>query len=522
MLPDGIGAIAASHTRGECTSAQAVAAIRPQELERALTLTADFRGLAVVVQGLGVSPGVGSGPVVFSSDAAVATRAKGSEPVLVLTESRPEDLPGLLASVAVVTDRGGQTTHAAVVARALGRPTVAGLVGGTLSAAQQRLSGPGGEALTAGDMATVDGTTGTVYRGLPAEPRPQDNGNADFLRWLHEVLVDGPGLPVKVNADSAAAAARGRALGATGVGLCRTEHMFLGDRRPLLERVMIARPGPELTEGLAAVYEVLRGEFIDLFAAMDGLDVTIRLLDPPRHEFLADPRDSADPMADAMIDRLREHNPMLGVRGVRLGILVPALTVTQIQALIDAALVVRRSGGDPRPELLIPMVNTPREVDVVRGLLSDLRAAAGPPGATLTVPVGAMIETPRAALMAGRLAARLDAISLGTNDLTAMLWGLSRDDADRALLPAYQELGLIEHSPFERLDVEGVGAVIEQVVRDARAARSDIKIGICGEQAATESAVRFLAELDIDYISCSPPRIPLVRLVGAQQRRGTG
>src|SRR6266511_3379978 len=520
MPPDGIGAIAASHTRGECTSAQAVAAICPQDLERALTSTADVRGLVVVVQGLGVSPGVGSGPVVFSSDAAVAARAKGFEPVLVLTEARPEDLPGVLASVAIVTDQGGQTTHAAVVARALGRPAVAGLVGGALSVAQQHLSGPRGEALAAGDIATVDGTSGTVYRGHLVEPRPQDNGTADLLRWLHEVLTDGPGVPVKVNADSAAAAARGRALGATGVGLCRIEHMFLGDRRPLLERVMIARPGPELAEGLAAVYEVLRGEFLDLLTAMDGLNVTVRLLDPPRHEFLADPRDIADPMARAMIDRLREHNPMLGVRGVRLGILVPALTVTQLQALIDAALVVRQSGGDPRPELLIPMVSTPREVDVVCGLLSDVKAAAGPAADTLAVRVGAMIETPRAALMAGRLASRLDTISLGTNDLTALLWGLSRDDADRALLPAYQELGLIDQSPFEQLDIDGVGAIIQQVVRDARAARPDIQIGVCGEQAAAESAVRFLAELDIDYISCASPRIPLVRLVGAQQRRG--
>jgi pyruvate,orthophosphate dikinase len=516
-----VKAIAASHTRGECSSSQAVAAIHPHELERALTLTADVRGLDAVVHGLGVSPGVASGAIVFSAEAAVAARAGGLEPVLVLTESRPDDLPGLLASVAVVTERGGQTTHAAVVARALSRPAVAGLVDGVVVGSAKRLRGARDDALKAGDMATVDGSTGTVYRGCPVEPPVDGQENAQVLRWLDAALADLPGLAVKVNADSADAAARGRALGASGVGLCRIEHMFLGERRSLLERVLIARPGPELTEGLAEVYAILRSEFTDLFVSMDGLDVAIRLLDPPRHEFLPDPLEAADDAVRAMLHRLREHNPMLGVRGVRLGILAPALTVTQIQALVDAALAVRRSGHDPRPELLVPMVSTPAEVDMVLGLLADVRAQAGPAAADLPVSLGAMVETPRAALLAARLAERVDSISLGTNDLTALLWGLSRDDADRQLLPAYQDLGVVEHSPFERLDLDGVGAVIQQVVRDARGVRPDIRIGVCGEQAAEASAVRFLAAAGVDYISCVAPRVPLVRLVAAQQRLST-
>lgn len=514
-----VDTVVARHASGEITSAEAVMAIDPDDLERSLALTADLSGLTAVVRGLGVSPGAASGVLVFSAKAAVAAREDGLEPVLVLPESRPEDLPGLLASEAVVTERGGQTTHAAVVARALSLPGVAGLVDGVV-VGTERLRGARGDVLVAGDIVTVDGSTGTVYRGRPVEPLASGStGNAEVLRWLDVALADLPGLAVQVNADSAAAAAQGRALGAAGVGLCRIEHIFLGDRRSLLERVLIARPGPELTEGLAEVYGVLRSEFTELLAAMDGLKVAIRLLDPPRHEFLPDPAATAaaDDGLWATLDRLREQNPMLGVRGVRLGILVPALTVTQIQALADATLAARRAGHDPRPELLVPMVSTPAEVDVVRRLLDDVCAQVGVTAADLPVTVGAMIETPRAALLAARLAERVDAISLGTNDLTALLWGLSRDDADRHLLPAYQDLGVVEHSPFERLDLDGVGAVIRQVVRDARKVRPDIRIGVCGEQAAEASAVSFLATAGVDYISCAAPRVPLVRLVAGQQ-----
>lgn len=512
-----MGPIIARHARGDISSAEAVEAIDPHELERALTSTADVSGLDAVVHGLGVSPGVTSGGVVFSTEAAVAARADGLEPVLVLPESRPDDLPGLLASAAIVTERGGQTTHAAVVARALGRPAVAGLLDGVIDGAKC-LRSARGDALVAGDIVTVDGTTGTLYRGRPVEPFASARGSARVLQWLNGVLADLPGLAVKANADSAGAAAWGRELGAVGVGLCRIEHMFLGERRSLLERVLIARPGPELTEGLAEVYAVLRSEFTELLVAMDGMDVAIRLLDPPRHEFLPDPAVSTAHDAWAMLHRLREHNPMLGVRGVRLGLLVPALTVAQIQALVDAALAVRRSGHDPRPELLVPMVSTPAEVDMVRGLLADVCTQAGTTVAELPVTLGAMVETPRAALLAAQLAERVDSISLGTNDLTALLWGLSRDDADRQLLPTYRDLGVVEHSPFERLDLDGVGAVIRQVVRDARAVRPGIRIGVCGEQAAEVSAVSFLAKAGVDYISCAAPRVPLVRLVAAQQR----
>ncbi|HEX8346511.1 MAG TPA: putative PEP-binding protein, partial [Actinoplanes sp.] len=218
------------------------------------------------------------------------------------------------------------------------------------------------------------------------------------------------------------------------------------------------------------------------------------------------------------LQRLREHNPMLGVRGVRLGILVPALTVVQIQALVDATRTLRRSGGDPRPELLVPMVSDPAEIDIVRDLLDDVCAREGVPAGDLPITLGAMVETPRAALLAGRLAERVDALSLGTNDLTALLWGLSRDDADRHLLPAYRDLGVVEHSPFHRLDLDGVGQVIRQVVRDARGVRPSIQIGVCGEQVTEPEAVGFLATAGVDYISCSAPRIPLVRLAAARHQ----
>ncbi|MFC4857312.1 putative PEP-binding protein [Actinophytocola glycyrrhizae] len=509
--------VATRHARGELSSAQALAALDPRELERALTLTADVSGLVTVVRGLGVSPGVASGVLVFDGQAAVAAREDGLEPVLALPESRPEDLPGLLASAAVVTEHGGQTTHAAVVTRALGLPCVAGLVDGVITDGRG-LRAARGEVLVAGDVVTVDGASGKVYRGRPAEPLAKGKKNAELLHWLDVVLKDMPGLSVQVNADSAEAAARGRDLGAVGVGLCRIEHMFLGDRRSLLERVMVARPGPELTEGLAELYAVLRTELTELLVAMDGSTVAIRLLDPPRHEFLPDPASIADHGLRVVLDRLREHNPMLGVRGVRLGILVPALTVAQIQALVDATMAVRRMGHDPRPELLVPMVSTPAEVDVVRRLLDDVCAQVRVSAADLPVTVGAMIETPRAALLASRLAERVDAISLGTNDLTALMWGLSRDDADRHLLPAYRDLGVVERSPFERLDIEGVGALIRQVIRDARKVRPGIRIGVCGEQSAEPSAVSFLVAAGVDHISCAAPRIPLVRLAAARQR----
>ncbi|MER7786962.1 putative PEP-binding protein [Streptomyces sp. NPDC097640] len=519
-------AVATRYRQGRLTPARAVSLVEPADIEQARSAPARSLGLPVAARGLGVSPGIATGTVVFGAAEAVAAQANGERPVLVLAESRPEDLPGLLAATAIVTERGGQTSHAAVVARGLGRPAVAALVDGVLDGDGTSLRTTGGDAVRAGDLVTVDGGAGTIHLGGRKQGTAGRQADTPLPGWLDEALSGLPGISVRVNADSGADAAAGRALGATGVGLCRLEHMFLGERHQTLQRVLMARPGPEMAEDLAAMRALLRAEITDVLGAMDGLPVTIRLLDPPRHEFLPDLTElaltSAATGAPADRDRLditrrlHEHNPMLGVRGVRLGVLLPMLTTVQIQALAEAALAVRRAGGDPRPELLVPMVSTPAELDFVRGLLDDVCHRLGTSRKEAGISLGAMIETPRAALLARSIARRADSLSLGTNDLTALVWGLSRDDAERHLLPAYQDLGLLAESPFARLDLEVVGALARRVADEARAVRPDITLGACGEQAADAAAVRFFAEAGFDHVSCAPPRIPLARLAAAR------
>jgi pyruvate, orthophosphate dikinase len=391
-----------------------------------------------------------------------------------------------------------------------------------------------GEPVRTGDLVTVDGGAGVVYRGFsgPAGAAPvadAENLGGD-LEWLLEQAARQPGIGVQVNADTAAAAAAGRDHGASGVGLCRIEHMLLGSRKHLLERVLLSPPGAETTEALAALEDLLRADFVAILDAMDGLPVTIRLLDPPRHEFLPDLTELAvaaavadrtsDPGQDrlAAVRRLWERNPMLGVRGVRLATIVPGLTAMQVAAIMDATASLRRAGGDPRPQLLVPMVTLPREIDLVRRQVHDLCQARG----MRSVPVGAMSETPRAALLAGALAQRVDFLSIGTNDLTGLVWGLSRDDADRHLLPRYEDLGLIDTSPFVQFDVEGVGELVRTAVTDARAVKPDLPVGVCGEHAADPSAVAWFSGIGVDYVSCAPAQVPVARLASARAALAAG
>lgn len=528
-----VRAVAGLGRRGALDRRQCLLAVDDAALATATQPEADLDGLVPAAHGLGVSAGAAAGVAVFSAADAVDAAKRGRSPVLVLTESRPEDLPGLLAAGAVVTERGGRTSHAAVVARGLDRPAVTALRDAVVDRAAGRLVVPYGSAVQAGDEVTVDGRTGVVYRGRPGGGAR--TGADDAVGWLTG-LAEGPAaVDVRVNADSAADAARGRQAGAVGVGLARIEHMFLGERRMLLERAMLNARGPDAPAALTAVRSALRAEITALLTAMDGLPVAIRLIDAPRHEFLPDLVDLTaldaaarargerppDPERLGAVRRLNEHQPLLGTRGVRLGLLTPDLTAAQLCALVEATAAVRRAGGTPRPELLVPMVSTPAEVDAVRVQLEDVRAdngmSGGPP-----IPLGAMVETPRAALLAGALAERVDFLSVGTNDLTSLTWGLSRDDAERALIPGYLRLGLLAASPFEELDVSGVGALIRQAVAAARAVRPELPVGVCGEHAGAPGAVRVLADLGVDYVSCVSPQVPGARFAAARQAVAPG
>jgi pyruvate, orthophosphate dikinase len=509
--------------RGEIGVRQAVLEVTEDDLAEALAPRADLRGLAVAVQGIGVSPGVATGTAVFSVAEAVSAAAPV---VLVLPESRPEDLPGLLAAAGVVTERGGRTSHAGVVARGLGRPAVAALRGATVDPAAGCLRLAVGLPIVAGDQLTVDGRAGIIYRGSPAA-RPPTAGppeDGDPVGWLLSGAGDLPRIGVRANADTAADAASGLRAGAAGVGLCRVEHMFLGSRKRLLERVMLSSRGPDYTEALDAVHDVLRGEFLAIMRAMDGLPVGIRLLDPPRHEFLPalTPGPQAGSTSDAdhlaAVRRLSERNPMLGIRGIRLGLLEPELTVITLCALLEAAAAARREGGQPRPELIVPMVSTPSEVDVVARLLAEARELTDEPAGDQPVPLGAMIETPRAALLAADLARRVDFLSVGTNDLTALVWGMSRDDAESELLPGYDDLAVTEVNPFGQLDEDGVGELIRRAITDARRVKPAIPVGVCGEHAAEPAAVLAFTRLGADYVSCAPPLVSATVFAAARAR----
>ena len=523
--------------QGRIGDREALAAVTGAELAAALVPNAETSGLKVAARGLGVSPGVADGIAAFSSAEAVALAERGIPAVLILPESRPQELPGLLAASAVVTERGGRTSHAGVIARNLGRPCVTALNEASVDVEGVRLRLMDGRSIAAGDEMTVDGSSGAVYLGRLTQDqdpsaRPAEGSDlGEAIGWLLDRTKDVQGgVAVRVNADSAEDSIRGREAGALGVGLCRIEHMFLGERHALLQRALLASRGPDAAEALATLRRTLQADFTAILESMDGLPVVVRLLDPPRHEFLPDTTEleiqaalsdargesASRPELLPLVRRLREHNPMMGVRGVRLGLLTPEVTAAQIQALVASAVALRRRGGDPRPELLVPMVSVPSEVTAIRKLLGGVCAEMGLADEAKTIPLGAMIETPRAALLARELARRADFLSIGTNDLTSLVWGLSRDDAELHLLPAYEEMGLLEESPFERLDLGAVGSLVSRVVTDARDVNPSIPIGVCGEHAAEEDAIRAFASFGVDYVSCAARRVPAARLASAR------
>jgi pyruvate,orthophosphate dikinase len=509
---------------GLISEQEAVARIPPNDLNQLLHPTIDPNSrLDLLTTGLPASPGAACGTVVFDADQAERLGRAGQSVVLVRRETSPEDFHGMVTAKAILTARGGMTSHAAVVARGMGKPCVAGAQALVVDEKASRLS-VNGRSLGEGDWITVDGSTGKVFAGQAALIAPELSGNFNrVMQWADRIMQ----LRVRVNADTPADAHRGRDFGADGIGLCRTEHMFFdGDRLVVMREMIVAQDTAGRKRALAKLLPMQRGDFEAIFRAMEGYPVTIRLLDPPLHEFL--PKEPAeiealarelrmDPAAlKVIVERLHEVNPMLGLRGCRLGIIYPEITAMQVRAIFEAACTVAARKGRVMPEVMIPLtasvVEFRKQALIVRQVAEEVFQER-----QITVPylLGTMIELPRAALTADELAREAQFFSFGTNDLTQTTWGLSRDDAGR-FLPYYLEHGVIEHDPFQVLDQAGVGKLIAMACDLGRRTRPDLKLGICGEHGGEPSAVAFCDRLGMNYVSCSPFRVPIARLAAAQ------
>ena len=478
-----------------------------------------------VGKGLPASPGAASGPLVFAPEEAEAVAAKGGAAILALIETSPEDIRGMHAAKGVLTVRGGMTSHAAVVARGLGKPCIVGAKDLVLDREAGTLATSTGRVFEAGEVVTVDGTTGQVMAGEVATIPPEVTGPfATLLEWADQARRMG----VRANADTRADAETALEFGAEGIGLCRTEHMFFQRGRISAMREMIlAETEAERRTALEKLLPMQRGDFEDLFRAMPGLPVVIRLLDPPLHEFLPHGAAEMAEMAASLnvpVEKvarraadLEEFNPMLGKRGCRIGIAYPEIYEMQVRAIFEAAIAAGRASGAPvRPEVMIPLVSAVREIEVLRGHIFRIAAIVEELlGEMVEYTVGVMIETPRACLRAGEIAGRAEFMSFGTNDLTQMLYGLSRDDAGR-FMPDYVAQGVFGHDPFHSLDRDGVGEIMQMAIERARRDRPEISLGLCGEHGGDPESVAFCEGVGLDYVSCSPFRLPVARLAAAQ------
>jgi pyruvate, orthophosphate dikinase len=487
----------------------AVARIDPMQLDQLLHPMIDPKAaLEVAAKGLNASPGAASGGIVFNADTAVE-RAKSGPVILVRWETTPDDIHGMIAAQGILTVHGGMTSHAAVVARGMGKPCVASCDELTLGNGTATLAG---QLLHEGDVITIDGGTGRVFVGeVPLVP-PQINEDFEtILSWADAQRR----LKVRANADNPEDATRAREFGAEGIGLCRTEHMFFGDERlPVMQEMILADTESGRRSALERLLPFQQADFEGIFEAMAGLPVTIRLLDPPLHEFLPDEADASTDKLRARIRSLHESNPMLGTRGCRLGLMFPEIYEMQIRAIARAARAVQeRSGDAPLVEVMHPLVAFAEELRRLRELTEHVWAEEAPEVEHL---VGTMIEVPRAALRADEIAEVSDFFSFGTNDLTQTTLAFSRDDAEGRFLTRYLEDGVLERNPFEVLDVDGVGDLMRIAVERGRAAKPDLKLGICGEHGGEPSSVAFCHGIGLDYVSCSPFRVPLARLAAAQ------
>ncbi|UTT67717.1 pyruvate, phosphate dikinase [Janibacter sp. CX7] len=504
----------------------------------------------LIATGMGASPGAAVGAVAFDNASAEAKQAEGSSVILVRRETSPEDLPGMIAAAGILTARGGKTSHAAVVARGMGKCAVVGAEDLVVDVASKEIR-VGEHVVREGDTIAIDGKTGEVFlgdvhvvdspvmtyisEGIEAARAISDGQETtELIEAVDRLLTHADArrrLKVRANADTGEDAQRARDRGAEGIGLCRTEHQFLGERRQQIERVVLAETDEERDAALAELLPAQIEDFAQLLSAMDGLPTTIRLIDPPLHEFLpdltdltvevalAEERGEGGPeveRARALRDAVRaihESNPMLGLRGVRLGLKIPGLFGLQIRAIAEAVVRLREEGKDPQPEIMVPLIGSNRELVIVRAQAEEIIAeVAEAHNQSIDLPIGCMIELPRAALTANRIAQTADFFSFGTNDLTQTTWGFSRDDVETAFFPKYLENGVLTISPFETLDALGVGELVRIGVDKGRSTQPGLKTGVCGEHGGDPESIHFFNEAGLDYVSCSPFRVPVARL----------
>jgi pyruvate,orthophosphate dikinase len=529
------------------TMDQALSRVTGAQLMQLMFPQFDLKSKRVAITtGLAASPGAAVGEVVFNSAEAVHAKEAGKSVILIRKETNPDDLAGMIASTGILTARGGKTSHAAVVARGMGKTCVCGAEELNVDD-EKEIAWVGNIIIKKGDLLSIDGSTGEVFLGeISVIPSPvvqylelgieeaskdQARETQELISAVDRILLHADSkrrLKIRANADTAEDAIRSRAMGAQGIGLCRTEHMFLGDRRVLIERVILADSALDRERALNALLPLQRKDFAELLVAMDGYPTTVRLLDPPLHEFLPDHAELMVKVALAKerklpieedirllkaVERLKESNPMLGLRGVRLGLVVPGLYALQVRALTEATVERVRAGGDPKVEIMIPLVGSVMELHLIRGeiekVITEIEVREG---IELKIPIGTMIELPRAALTAFRIAEVAEFFSFGTNDLTQTTWGFSRDDVEATFFAAYLDIGVFTVSPFETLDADGVGRLVHIAIAEGRATRPDLHLGVCGEHGGDPESIHFFHSAGLDYVSCSPYRVPVARL----------
>ncbi len=510
--------------------------------------------LTLIATGMAASPGAAVGKAAFDSAVAVDWAAKGEDVILVRRETTPDDLRGMIAARGIVTSRGGKTSHAAVVARGMGRTCVVGVEALRVDPRERAFTTPDGVHVSEGDVISIDGSTGEVYTGaVPVtesvvveallsgnqessggrrKGASQDEELVHSVTSLMEHADRTRRMGVRANADTPEDAQRARDFGAQGIGLCRTEHMFLGSRRKIVERVILANSDEQREKALEELLPLQREDFLGIFEAMDGLPVVVRLLDPPLHEFLPDLTELSvkvavaealgEPDAEAAallkeVQRHHEQNPMLGMRGVRLGLVVPGLFLLQVRAIAEAAAQLTKAGKDPHPEIMVPLVADVKEFAIIRAQAEETIAEVSREvGQDLSFLIGTMIELPRAALTAKEIAHEAEFFSFGTNDMTQTTWGFSRDDVESEFFPLYIDSGIFNVSPFETLDVAGVGRIVSVAAWEGKESRPDLVLGICGEHGGDPASIHFFESIALDYVSCSPFRVPVARLEAAR------